>query len=137
MKSALISCYIVLAGITMWKFMYQRTALNVCRLQELPKHYKGVMVPYWHIVSAYPLMILKGVLFVLMWLKIKWYVPIIIVVADNILSAIVTIPHDYFLKRMKIRLSNPSTRLVKKEFFDQNEELRIELLSAINATIGE
>ena len=131
----LIWLYAMLEAVSLWKFMYQRTALAVCRSQNLPIEYKGVMVPYWHIVSAWPHLILKGVLLILMWIKIAWYVPIIFIGIVQIVSAIIPIPHAYFLGRMKDRLSDPEVRLVKEEFIDQNEELRLELLGAVKTAI--
>lgn len=129
----LISLYVVLQIVTLWKFMYQRTALSVCRDQDLPTEYKGVMVPYWHIVSAWPSLIIRGILLVLMWIRIAWYVPIILFGIALIISATINIPYAYFLRRMRNRLSDPAVLLVKKECIEENEPLRLELLDAIKS----
>lgn len=114
--------------------MYQRTALNVCREEEIPLNLKGSLVPYWHIISFYPIFLLKGILLVLMWIYSTWYIPVIVFAIDQVITTIIPIPHSFFLDKMEKRLSSPNVRLVKKEYIEENENLKETLLTAVGAT---
>lgn len=104
--------------------MYQRTALNVCRAEEITLNLKGSLVPYWHIISFYPIFLLKGILLVLMWIYSTWYIPVIVFAIDQVITTIIPIPHSFFLDKMEKRLSIPNVRLVKKEYIEENENLK-------------
>lgn len=111
--------------------MWQRTALNVCRANDLPINMKGVLIPYWQVIAGWPTMLIKGTMLILIWIFSKWYVPITIFITDLFLTAVIPIPHSFFLSKMQKRLESPTTSLIKKEFTGQNEEIKRQLLEAV------
>jgi hypothetical protein len=129
----LIITYGLLACMDEWKFMYQRTALNVCRSENIQIQLKGSMVPYWHIISFYPTFAINGALLILIWINSTWYVSLIAFTTKFIMT-IIPIPHSFFLNRMEKRLCNPKVFLVKKEFIEKNETIKEGLLTAIRNT---
>ena len=116
--------------------MWQRTALNVCRASDSPIRMKGLLLPSWQNIVSIPVWILKGVLLVLMFIYMKWYIPVIVFLIDSTLTPILPIPHSYFLDKMEKRLRNPNLRLLKKEYQNENDNLKDELLSAVLETRG-
>jgi len=132
MLKVFLAAYVFLALLKLWLFMWQRTALNVCRAGDLPVNMKGVLVPYWQIIAFWPIWILKGLMLILIGVFSKWYWPIIIFLSDFIfISALIPIPHSFFLNKMEKRLENPRVRLTNKDFIKQNEEIKIQLLDAV------
>lgn len=129
-----IIIYIILALIKVWMFMYQRTALNICRSENIPLNLKGTMLPYWHVVVYYPITILKGILLVSIWIYSNWYIAVIIFIVDYVVTSIlIPIPHSFFLDKMEKRFKDPETRLTKKGFTEENEEVKKLFLSAIKS----
>lgn len=131
MLNILFSAYIILAVIKLWMFMWQRTALNICRANDMPRNLTGVIVPYWQVILVWPIWVLKFAVLILILIFFKWYIPIIMVVADIGISAIFPIPHSFFLNKMEKRLKNPNVRLARKEYSEEKKRMKESFLDAI------
>lgn len=135
MLKLFIIIYIILAAIKAWMYMYQRTALNVCRSENIPRRLKTTMIPFWQALLVIPVTILKGVLLVIIWIYSSWYIPLIIFISDFIITyGLIPIPHSFFLDKMEKRFKDPRTYLTSNGHKEENEELKRWFLFAVKNT---
>ena len=111
--------------------MWHRTALKICRINDLPRYFVNTLVPYWQVIVSWPNMLLKGGVLILIAIFYGWDIPIIIFIIDYSITIFIPIPHSFFLEKMEKRLRNPNVRLVRKKNIEENEKIKDTLLYAM------
>jgi ABC-type transport system involved in cytochrome bd biosynthesis fused ATPase/permease subunit len=112
--------------------MSQRTAMMVCRYNNLPAKATGLMMPYWQVLLSYFAIFSLFILFILIWVISKWYFAIGLGLMSFLITTFIPISYYYFLNKFENDLKNPRTKKTTKNYDGLNDELKVELLAAID-----
>lgn len=102
-KLLLLILYIGIYLIYLYLFMYQRVALNLERLNNIPRQ---VYLPKWFSKFSNPVFIILVIILILIGFYWNWYLTTGLFVVSMLIITFVPIPENYFMKKIKKNLKH-------------------------------